>query len=280
MITTHALSFDLEEWYHGEPFARCITPEQRISQVREALPPVLALLRRYQTRATFFSVGEVVRDHPDLVRALIQDGHEVACHGMTHTNLPHLDAESFGGELEAFERTLRVVAPDQRAVGFRAPMFSVDRRTGWALGVLKDSGYLYDSSVFPVRTGLYGLAGAPLDIYRASSVDPRQTDADDGLLEFPLAVCSLWGIRVPAAGGVYMRLLPYSLFRYLLRRIARQRPAVLYIHPWEMYALTPRAPLPLFQRLAAYHNVANNLARLGRLLEDFRFVPVREVLDI
>lgn len=280
MTTTHALSFDLEEWYHGELFARRVPPGQRVSQVREALPPVLALLRHYRTRATFFTVGEVARDHPDLVTKLVEDGHEVACHGMTHTNLWYLNAESFGQELDSFERTLEAIASAQRAVGFRAPMFSMDRRTGWALGVLKDAGYLYDSSVFPVRTGLYGLAGAPLEIYRASPVDPRRSDEAEGLLEFPLAVCSLWGVRVPTAGGVYMRLLPYPVFRHLLRRIARQRPAVVYIHPWELYASTPRAPLPLVQRLAAYHNIANNLARLGRLLEDFRFAPVREVLGL
>jgi polysaccharide deacetylase family protein (PEP-CTERM system associated) len=275
----HALSFDLEEWYHADILAPYVPEAERTSQVREAMRPVLELLRTAGVRATFFTVGEIARDHPDLIAELAADGHEIACHTMTHPNLWRLTPADFAVELEQYNVAVAGALPGAQALGFRAPMFSLDQRSHWALGMLRDAGFRYDSSVVPVRTPWYGVSGAPLGIYHASLDDPGR-DSKDGFLEFPLTVCSIGPVRIPAAGGVYLRLIPYPVFRSLLRRVAKRRPFVIYVHPWETYAATPRYPLPFVERFGLYTNIRHARRRLERLLHDFSFAPVREVLDV
>lgn len=276
----HALSIDLEEWYHSDLLIPHVRAEERVSQVREAVRPILDLLERAGVRATFFTVGEVARDHPDLIQELATAGHEIACHTMTHPNLWRLTEEEFRNELEQHGEAVQRAVPGQQVLGFRAPMFSLDRRTHWALGVLRDAGFRYDSSVVPVRTPWYGVSGAPLGIYRASLEDPGRVDEEGGFPEFPLTACAFGPLRIPAAGGVYLRLLPYPVFRMLLRRVARQRPFVIYAHPWETYPGTPSYRLPFVERFGLYTNIRHTLARLERLLSEFSFAPVREVLDL
>ena len=275
----HGLSIDLEEWYHGEVIARLVPPEARFSQVEQALQPVLDLLERYDTRATFFVVGDLVPKHPALIARIAAAGHEIACHGMSHTNLWDLTAETFSRELTSYRDALAEVLPGYQPVGFRAPMFSLDRSTAWALGVLKDAGYRYDSSVFPAYTGYYGLAYAPVGLYRASLADPGRIDEENGVLELPLTVLGLWKLRLPIAGGTYLRLIPYPVLRTLLSLAARRRPLVLYAHPFEFYPPTPRRPLPLLERIAIYHNITHNIGKLERLVKRFRFAPLREIAE-
>jgi polysaccharide deacetylase family protein (PEP-CTERM system associated) len=279
-MTTHALSFDLEEWYHGDLLSQYVPAAERVSQVREAIRPILALLRDAGVRATFFTVGEVARDHPDLLRELVDDGHEIACHTMTHPNLWRLTEPELRVELEEYKSVACAAVPGLQAIGFRAPMFSLDRRSPWVLGVLRDAGYRYDSSIVPVKTPWYGVANAPLGIYRASFADPGRVDGEGGFLEFPLTVCALGPVRIPTSGGVYFRLIPYPLFRALLRRVGRKRPFVIYVHPWETYPGTPAYPLPFIERFGLYTNIRHTLRRLERLLSDFTFAPVREVLEL
>lgn len=276
----HALSVDLEEWYHGDLLIPHVRPEERVPQVREAVRPILDLFARAGVRATFFTVGEVARDHPDLMRELAEAGHEIACHTMTHPNLWRLTAGDLASELEEYHEAMRAALPGVDVLGFRAPMFSLDRRTSWALGVLRDAGFRYDSSVVPARTPWYGVPNAPLGVYRASLADPAWVDDDQGVLEFPLTACNVGPLRVPTSGGVYLRLMPFPLFRALVRRVANDRPFVLYVHPWETYPRTPRYPLPLIERIGLYTNIRHTLGRLERLLSEFSFAPVREVLDV
>lgn len=276
----HALSVDLEEWFHGDLLIPHVRPEERVPQVLDAVRPILDLFERAGVRATFFTVGEVARDHPDLMRELSDAGHEIACHTMTHPNLWRLTAAELASELEQYREAMQGALPGVDVLGFRAPMFSLDRRTSWTLGVLRDAGFRYDSSVVPARTPWYGVANAPLGVYRASLADPGRVDDEDGMLEFPMTACNVGPVRVPASGGVYMRLMPYPIFRGLLRRVAKRRPFVLYVHPWETHAATPRYPLPLIERVGLYTNIRHTLGRLERLLSEFSFAPVREVLDL
>jgi polysaccharide deacetylase family protein (PEP-CTERM system associated) len=275
----HALSFDLEEWYHGDLLSQYVPVEERRSQVEDAMRPITALLRKTGVRATFFTVGEVVRDHPALLQELIADGHEIACHTMTHPNLWRLTRPEFEDELSQYASAAVATMPGVTPIGFRAPMFSLDQRSPWVLGTLRDAGFLYDSSIVPVKTPWYGVGNAPLGIYRASFDDPSKRD-EGGFLEFPLTACALGPVRVPTAGGVYFRLIPYPVFRALLRRVQKQRPFVIYVHPWETYADTPAYPLPFIERFGLYTNIRHTLRRLERLLHDFTFAPVQEVLDV
>lgn len=276
----HALSFDLEEWYHGDLLIPLVPAEERVSQVRDAMRPILGLLDRAGVRATFFTVGEVARDHPELMRELVAGGHEIACHTMTHPNLWRLTVDDLQEELDLYGEAVEAALPGQEVLGFRAPMFSLDSRTHWTLGALRDAGFRYDSSVVPVRTPWYGVSGAPLGVYRASLEDPGLVDDENGFLEFPLTACALGPVRIPTAGGVYFRLIPYPIFRALLNRVARRRPFVIYVHPWETHRATPTYPLPFVERFGLYTNIRHTLNRLERLLDDFQFAPVREVLDV
>jgi peptidoglycan-N-acetylglucosamine deacetylase len=278
-MTTHALSFDLEEWYHGDLLAPYVPVGERVPQVLEAVRPILTLLKKAGVRATFFTVGEIVRDHPGLLRELVDDGHEIACHTMTHPNLWRLSEAEFRSELEQYASAASAALPGVQPIGFRAPMFSLDKRSPWVLGNLRDAGFRYDSSIVPVKTPWYGVGYAPLGIYRASFDDPGRSDAD-GFLEFPLTACAIGPVRIPTSGGVYFRLIPYPLFRALLRRVEKKRPFVIYVHPWETYPGTPSYPLAFIERFGLYTNIRHTLRRLERLLSDFSFAPVREVLDV
>jgi hypothetical protein len=182
---------------------------------------------------------------------------------MSHTSLRDLDANSFADELDAFRHAMSELLPFRDVVGFRAPMFSLNRRTSWALPVLLDAGYRYDSSVFPARTGYYGIGYAPLGVYHPSVEDPGTTGEGD-LLEVPLSVFKMGPLRLPVAGGTYLRIIPFVILQEMLRRIARKRPLVLYAHPFEFFPDTPRRPLPLHERFAIYHNIPPNLGKLER----------------
>ena len=171
------------------------------------------------------------------------------------------------------------MAPGAEVVGFRAPTFSLDNHTRWALGVLADFGYRYDSSVFPVRTTLYGVNHCPLAPYRPSSQDITTIDEEGILVEFPMSVWACASLRVPVCGGFYLRALPFGFIKSSLRRINQHRPFTIYVHPWETSADTPRLDLPFLSRFVTYHNIGDMRRRLIGLLDTFTFAPMRTVLE-
>ena len=172
-----------------------------------------------------------------------------------------------------------VLGADVPIRGFRAPTFSLDHRTRWALPLLAEHGYDYDSSVFPMKSPLYGVPGAPLDLYTVDPDDPAREAPDAPLVEVPQAVCRLLGVRLPVGGGVYMRVLPFRLLTALLRRVNARRPFVIYLHPWETDAQGPRIDLPVVSRFFTYHGVDRTLGKLDRLLQLFSFTTVANVVD-
>ncbi|MBC7224539.1 MAG: polysaccharide deacetylase family protein [Anaerolineae bacterium] len=276
----HALSVDLEDWYHPELVRPHLGEGPRPSHAREALAPLLERLQRHGARATFFVVGELLAPLADLLRDLQGAGHELGCHGWSHRTLWALGPEGLREELARFRQEAARLGLDG-VVGFRAPTFSLDGRTAWALSLLAEFGFRYDSSVFPARGPLYGVPGAPLGPYRPSPEDPARPAADGPVWELPPTVCRLGPWRVPVAGGAYLRLLPFAFLRWCLRRVAREgRPLVLYVHPWELWPGTPRADLPPPARWATYGGRGRALGRLERLLEAFSFAPLGEVLGV
>ena len=249
-------------------------------RIEEAAGNILSLLKRAGQSATFFVLGEVAQRHPAIVRQIHDEGHEIASHGMSHTPLWRLDRRSFDAELKQFDRTIREILKDVRVKGYRAATFSLDPSTAWALDVLADNGYEYDSSIFPMRNQLYGVSGAPLGIYRPSVADLRRHDENGRILEFPPSVLAVGPIRVPVGGGSYFRLLPAALWLGMLRRVEKSRPAMIYVHPWECDPLTPRLPLGLFSRFVTYFGINGAFRKLEMLLNTFRFSRVDEVLGI
>jgi polysaccharide deacetylase family protein (PEP-CTERM system associated) len=166
----------------------------------------------------------------------------------------------------------------ERPIGFRAPSFSVNNSTKWALRILREHGFRYDASVFPIKTGLYGVPGAPLHPYRPSVEDIAKESQDLGLVEFPMTVFK-FGVNIPVAGGFYLRVLPLCFLKSALKRTAQTRPVVVYVHPWETYRETPRVKgLPPFHRFVTYYGIDRALGKLERLMAELRFRPIREVL--
>lgn len=277
----NALSIDLEDWFHAE-LVRSRVGDDPVRRVEWAVQPILTLLERYGVRATFFVVGEVVRHHPELVRRIYQAGHEIGCHGWSHRPLWSLGPERFAAELAEFDRDAAAVIPLDEIIGFRAPTFSLDGRTAWAIDLLQQHGFCYDSSIFPVRNYLYGVDDAPGGPYCPTSAELTADHAGEGLVEFPMTVCRLAGLRIPVSGGFYLRAIPLPVLRHLLARVnAGGQPFVLYLHPWEGDTGTPRIKnLSPVTRFVTYYNQAGALRKLEKLLQSFCFAPLRDVLQL
>ena len=278
MEKINALSFDLEEWYHSELVQGKRSP---FSQAEEATRPILDLLDRYQTKASFFVVGEVAEQNPHLIQSIYEGGHEIGCHSFSHKLVWNLDESLFRAELERFHSVMEDILGQVKIKGFRAPCFSIDNRNIWALKVLRDAGYQYDTSIFPLKINpLYGISGAPTRPYRISLEDVRKEDAKSPLMEFPLCPLMIGRLKIPISGGFYLRASPRLFLHWGLRRINRSQPFLVYFHPWEGYAKTPRFKLPLFNRVISYYGIHSALKKLEFLLKHFKFGRVDQILGL
>ncbi|HBY98815.1 MAG TPA: polysaccharide deacetylase [Chloroflexi bacterium] len=280
----NALSIDLEEWFHAELLRRHVSPEDRqFGQAAQAARQLLELLDDRNARATFFVVGELMAAEPALIQEIRAAGHEIGCHGLTHRPLWELDPASLTEELQGWRTLFRQVLNDVSppVEGFRAPTFSLDRTTSWALPVLTEWGFRYDSSIFPRRNHVYGVRGAPTIPYRPAADNLVDHDPNGLIAEFPMSVTRVFGKRVPIAGGFYLRALPLGFVVHGFQQLnAACRPFNLYLHPWEIWTETPRVRgLSIADSLITYHNLgAPMLDKLKVLLTEFRFAPVSEVL--
>ncbi len=278
MTVVNALSIDLEEWYHSELVEG---KRSSTSRVAEATRPILDLFDQYQAKASFFVVGEVAEQNPDLIQSIFQRGHEIGCHGFSHKLLWQLDESLFREELKRFHSVMERILGKVRIKGFRAPCFSLDHRTKWALRVLVDFGYQYDTSVFPVKLSpLYGISGAPIFPYRISLEDLRKEDPQSPLIEFPISLLTLGKLRIPIAGGGYFRMYPLPLLYWGLKRMSRNHPFLIYFHPWEGDPKTPRLKLSILNRIRSYYGVPAALNKLEFLLKHFKFTRLDHILGL
>lgn len=280
-MTLHpaAITIDVENWFHPELVRERVGTDGAADVVRAGTEAILDALARHRVKATFFMLGEVAERHPDLVRRIVEAGHELGCHGMTHLPLWRLTPEAFRQELRDFRAVIRAALGADPVVGYRAPTFSLDRTTAWALPVLREEAFTYDSSIFPMQVMLYGVKGAPLGIYRPSGDDLARHDPRGVLVEFPVAVGSLAGLRIPVAGGFYLRVLPLWLLTAVLDRIARARPISIYIHPWECAKDLPRVALPWTAALITYFQLDTVGRKLEALLSRYEFLTMRAILE-
>ncbi len=268
------LTIDLEEWYHPE-YVRKETLPHKEERIQHSLKTTIALLNKHDFRATFFVVGELAERYPEIVDILREGEHEIAFHGYHHEPLWELGADTLRQEIKKFNSLV-----GGRCAGFRAPSFSLNNRTRWALKVLENSEYRYDSSLFPVKTPLYGVGGAPMMPYKLSHRNISETDENGKLWEFPLLVYKLKGLRVPAAGGFYLRLLPVNLIARAIKKLNQQGfPAVIFFHNWELDPETPRLRLGLYKYFVTYHRLRDTSKRLEHLLSKFKFVCISEYIE-
>ncbi len=266
--TENLLSIDLEDWFCVSNFDTLIDRSVWSScelRVVASTHRLLALFDRRGVKATFFVLGWIAEQVPELIREIAAAGHEIACHGYHHNRLDQLDAPRFALDLARALAILRELSP-RPVEGYRAPSFSLTSRTLWALPVLREQGIRWDSSVFPFGGHPeYGIADAPLDPYWIA----------DDLLELPMSVVEVAGQRLPCTGGGYFRLYPYSLSATLIRRCnAAGRPAIFYAHPWEFDPEQPRMPLPRIKQFRHYNNLDKTMVRLDRLLGEFAWRPL------
>jgi polysaccharide deacetylase family protein (PEP-CTERM system associated) len=274
--TVNALSIDLEDWFCVSNLSRAI-PRQDWDRcelrVGASTRRILELCRAHDVRATFFVLGWIADRLPDLIREIEADGHEIASHGYGHAMLTDLTPREFEEDIDRALAALARCGVVGDVAGYRAPSFTIVESTkSWAFEILERHGFRYDSSIFPVGFHPdYGMSGAPLAPYRATEL----------LHEFPMSCIDVLGMRLPVGGGGYFRLLPYE---YTKRAIARcnaaGRPAVFYLHPWELDPEQPRVKLPRSKSFRHYHNLDKTEKRLDALLGDFRFGTLREALDL
>jgi polysaccharide deacetylase family protein (PEP-CTERM system associated) len=270
------LTVDVEEYFHPNAMDAVVDPstwDGLPRRVEHNTNRLLDLLSEHDVRATFFVLGWVAERLPHLVIEIARRGHEVACHGYAHRLVYRLGPERFRDDVARAKRVLEDCL-GQRVAGFRAASYSIVESTLWALDVLIEEGFEYDSSVFPVRHDIYGIPG-----FHRFAVRLRRAAGD--IIEIPPSTVHLLGRNWPVAGGGYFRLLPYWVTRMSVQRLNRRdkAPAMVYVHPWELDVDQPRLHAGALSRFRQYTNLRTTEARLRRLLGEFTFAPIRDVID-
>jgi polysaccharide deacetylase family protein (PEP-CTERM system associated) len=271
----NAFSIDVEGFIESNVQSFHI-PDKYINQSEENVEierntnVLLEVLDEAQTKATFFFVGRLARDIPALVRIVAQAGHEIACHNYLHLRIFDLGKNEFREKLAAAKKDIEDVS-GQPIYGFRAPDFSITEKTIWALDILKELGFVYDSSIYP-----FGLH----DVYGIKEANPFVHRLPNGLIEFPMATAELLGKRIPFGGGGYFRLYPLLLTRIFLSKLNKQgHPAMFYIHPYEVGPVIPQiSGLSAYRKFRHYYHCSSGDRRAKKILKAFKFAPIIEVL--
>jgi len=272
----NALTVDVEDYFHVSALAASIhrdTWTSRESRVVGNTHRLLDLFGECKVRGTFFVLGWVAERHPQLVKDIAKAGHEVACHGFSHRLVYEQSPAEFREETLRSKKLLED-ATGRSVLGYRAASYSIVRRSLWALDILAEAGFAYDSSIFPVRHDRYGIPDAERNPHRMA------TPGGNSIVEWPLAAARILGFRLPVAGGGYFRLLPYAVSRWGLASINRRdrQPFIFYLHPWEIDPDQPRVRAGWLSRFRHYTNLDKCEERLRRLLAEFRFGTARDSL--
>ncbi len=268
----NAMTVDVEDYFQVSAFAPYIRRadwDARECRVERNVERILALLAQKQTRATFFTLGWVAQRYPQLVRAIVAQGHELASHGFGHERASDLSPAAFLEDIASAKKLLEDLG-GVPVVGYRAPSFSIGKDNLWAFDSLLEAGYRYSSSVYPIAHDHYGMPDSPRFAYPVR----------EGLLEIPVTTLRIGSRNLPSSGGGYFRLLPYALSRWMIARVNRVdgEPAVFYFHPWEIDAEQPRiAGIDAKTRFRHYVNIPRTHARIARLLGDFRWGRMDEI---
>jgi polysaccharide deacetylase family protein (PEP-CTERM system associated) len=269
----NAMTVDLEDWYHS---IDSIPPEdwgKYESRLEANTEKVLELFERFGLRATFFVLGDAVQKYPELVRKIHAAGHEIATHGYGHRLVYRQSPDEFRSDLR---KSLQIIEDliGTKVLGYRAPYWTITKDSYWALEVLREEGIRYDSSIYPIKTYLYGIPDAPRFPYEVRG-------QAGSLIEVPPSTVTILGKKVPFSGGFYLRALPTWFILYGMGRINREgQPTVVYIHPPEFDAQKPRIELPLMERILHYHGLGVIEAKLEAMLSRFQFTTIRDLLKL
>ncbi len=269
------LTFDLEDWFHGNFLFESSEFEYKESRVLEPTIRLLKILKKTNSRATFFVLGSVAEKFPDLIRKIVAEGHEVASHGYLHRLVYKLTPEEFREDLKKSIAILTEIA-DRAIEGYRAPYWSIYPEMAWAFDVLAEAGIKYDSSIYPFKTYLYGSGKAPRFQYEVRG------KKNDAIKEIPPTVMEIFKRRIPFCGGFYFRLLPYFAVKWGIKRTnnKEQNPVVFYLHPYEIDAKKTKNSKGLKNNFILHVNVKRAEKKLTRLLDEFDFYSMREFLKL
>lgn len=272
----NALSIDVEDYFMVSAFADVVKFEEwgRFeSRVEKNTLKILELLDEFDTKATFFTLGWVAERYPGLVKEISSKGHEIASHGYNHRLVYNCSPDEFREDIRKTKHILEDITSSP-VMGFRAASYSIVKETLWALDILIEEGYAYDSSIFPIYHDRYGIPDAeryPYIIKGASKV----------FWEFPPSTYRIFGNNIPMAGGGYFRLYPYQLTKMLINSINQreEQPVIFYLHPWEIDAEQPRMKGSSLSVLRHYSNLAGTSDKLRRLLMEFHFKPIASFME-
>ena len=270
----NGLSVDVEDWFQVGAFESVIERDDWNSladRVERNVHAILDMFDEAQVKATFFALGWVAQRHGGLMHEIVLRGHELASHGWDHGRVFRMERKAFAEDIARARKVLEDAA-GVRVVGYRAPSFSIDRRTPWAFMELAEQGYAYSSSVAPIGHDHYGWPDAPRFAFRPLPWSE--------LVELPVTTATFAGKRLAAGGGGFFRVIPYAFTRWAIRQVNGRegRPAIFYFHPWEIDPEQPRvAEAPLKSRLRHYTNLGKMAGKLRRLLRDFEWVRTDQV---
>jgi len=271
------LGIDFEDWFHPELIQKYISKDNHQPKVIQGIEKIINLLRLKDTKATFFVVGELLQFKPELLDIILENGHEIGFHTMNHTRIDSINfQEKFEQEIKEFHKLT-----DGKSKGFRAPSFSLNKKSSWIIRVLEKNNYTYDSSVVPAKTKLYGIPEAQKNPYKITSRS-LETNSDSGkIIEFPLMVTKLLGKSIPVGGGFYLRSLPFRIIKNSFHNYEKQEiPGVFYVHSWELTPeFMPKIKLPKQESFITYHNLEKAFSRMENLLEKFQFTSFSNFIE-
>ena len=271
------LGIDFEDWYHPELIQKNIESKKYVPKVINGIDKILEFLSNNNTYATFFMVGELLEKKPELLDKILENGHEIAFHTMNHDRIDNKGfKEKFQEEIKIFARLT-----EKKSKGFRAPTFSLNSTSAWIIDILLENDYLYESSIVPAKTNMYGFANAEVKPYLISSENLEKNSADGKLIEFPLLVTKFLGKKIPAGGGFYLRTLPQRIIKNAIKNYEKRAiPATFYVHSWELTPeFMPKIALPKKDKFVTYYNIEKTMTKLGKILKEFEFTSFSRYLQ-
>ena len=275
-MAMNILGIDFEEWYHPELIKNHVKNDQKIPKIFKGIDIILDLLNKHNISATFFVVGEILQHDPELIDKIISNDHEIAFHTMHHDRIDSPNfLNKFDDELKEFQKLT-----NGKSKGFRAPTFSLNEKSSFIIKMLEKYNYIYDSSIMPAKTSMYGNPNAGKKPYKITSENLENNSENGKLWEFPLMVTKLLGKQIPAAGGFYLRTLPLYMIKNAIKNYENEHmPACFYVHSWELTPkLMPRIPLSKKNNFITYHNIEKTLPKLDQLLSSFNFTSFEKYI--
>lgn len=271
----NVISVDVEDWFCVYNFESVISKdewEKMEFRAHKSTLKILDLFDKKKTKGTFFVLGWIANKSPDLIKEIEIRGHEIGLHTYSHSLITKLTESELEREIENGLNAIYKSGIKQKVIGFRAPSFTITEKTLWAIDILVKYDFKYDSSIFPIGFHPdYGINNAPLKIYKIR----------ENFYEVPLTVLNYFGKKIPCCGGGYFRLYPYWLTKYFIKSVNKEnRPVIFYLHPWELDTEQPRIKISVLKRFRHYNNIKKTEFKLTKLLSDFKFTTIKNIINL